>query len=75
MKIAISLLILSCLCTSALAQLQSLQHKKGKRRYIVYTPPRLRQRAAASLSRRLQFPWRRHEHGGTNAVHADEQDG
>ena len=39
MKIAISLLALTCLCTSALAQVSSLVHKEDKRRYIVYTPP------------------------------------
>ena len=39
MKIAISLLTLTCLCTSALAQVSSLVHKEDKRRYIVYTPP------------------------------------
>ncbi|SFX20059.1 polyhydroxybutyrate depolymerase [Janthinobacterium lividum] len=39
MKIAISLLILSCVCTSAPAQVSSLVHKEEKRRYIVYTPP------------------------------------
>ena len=39
MKIAISLLALTCLCTSALAQVSSIVHKEDKRRYIVYTPP------------------------------------
>ena len=39
MKIAISLLTLTCLCTSALAQVSSIVHKEDKRRYIVYTPP------------------------------------
>ncbi|MGX9734457.1 esterase PHB depolymerase [Janthinobacterium sp. HH104] len=39
MKIAISLLILSCVCTSAPAQVSSLVYKEDKRRYIVYTPP------------------------------------
>ncbi|MDZ5634732.1 alpha/beta hydrolase family esterase [Janthinobacterium sp. GMG1] len=39
MKIAISLLLLSCLSAPVLAQVQSLQHKEDKRRYIVYTPP------------------------------------
>jgi polyhydroxybutyrate depolymerase len=38
MKIAISLLLLCCLSTPVLAQVQSLQIKEDKRRYIVYTP-------------------------------------
>lgn len=58
MKIAISLLILSCLCTSALAQVQSLQHKDDKRRYIVYTP------AAYHSQPQQAFPVVFNFHGG-----------
>jgi polyhydroxybutyrate depolymerase len=39
MKILIALLVLSSVCSTALAQVSSLVHKEEKRRYIVYTPP------------------------------------
>ncbi|MGK5005885.1 extracellular catalytic domain type 1 short-chain-length polyhydroxyalkanoate depolymerase [Janthinobacterium sp. LB2P70] len=58
MKIAISLLILSCLCTPVLAQVQSLQHKEEKRRYIVYTP------AAYDKAPQQAFPVIFNFHGG-----------
>lgn len=39
MKMIVSLLLLLATCFPALAQVQTLQHKDVKRRYIVYTPP------------------------------------
>ena len=39
MNIIVSLLLLLATCLPALAQVQTLQHKDVKRRYIVYTPP------------------------------------
>ena len=41
MNIIVSLLLLLCTCfpLMAEAQVQTLQHKDAKRRYIVYTPP------------------------------------
>ena len=58
MKIAISLFVLSCLCTPVLAQVQSLQHKEDKRRYIVYTP------AAYDSAPQQAFPVVFNFHGG-----------
>jgi len=58
MKIAISLFILSCLATPVLAQVQSLQHKEDKRRYIVYTP------AAYDSAPQQAFPVVFNFHGG-----------
>ncbi|MGK5050410.1 alpha/beta hydrolase family esterase [Janthinobacterium sp. RB2P8] len=58
MKIAISLLILCSLSTPALAQVQSLQHKQDKRRYIVYTP------AAYDSAPQKIFPVVFNFHGG-----------
>ena len=58
MKIAISLFILSCLCSPVLAQVQSLQHKEDKRRYIVYTP------AAYASAPQQAFPVVFNFHGG-----------
>ncbi|MGK5027594.1 extracellular catalytic domain type 1 short-chain-length polyhydroxyalkanoate depolymerase [Janthinobacterium sp. RB2R34] len=39
MKIIVSLLLLLAICFPVLAQVQTLQHKDTKRRYIVYAPP------------------------------------
>ena len=39
MKYSLSLLLLAAACIPAVAQVQTLQHKDAKRRYIVYTPP------------------------------------
>ncbi|UVW28784.1 PHB depolymerase family esterase [Massilia sp. H6] len=39
MKFLVSLLILACVSSSAVAQVKSLVHKEEKRRYIVYVPP------------------------------------
>ncbi|MGK5061462.1 extracellular catalytic domain type 1 short-chain-length polyhydroxyalkanoate depolymerase [Janthinobacterium sp. LB3P112] len=58
MKIAISLFILSCLRSPVLAQVQSLQHKEDKRRYIVYTP------AAYASAPQQAFPVVFNFHGG-----------
>ncbi|MCX7291051.1 PHB depolymerase family esterase [Janthinobacterium sp.] len=58
MKTAISLLLLCCLSTPVLAQVQSLQHKDDKRRYIVYTP------AAYESQPRQAFPVVVNFHGG-----------
>ncbi|MDO8071999.1 alpha/beta hydrolase-fold protein [Janthinobacterium sp. SUN176] len=58
MKIAISLFILSCLSMPVLAQVQSLQLKDDKRRYIVYTP------AAYQSQPQKTFPVVFNFHGG-----------
>ena len=58
MKIAIKLLILCSLSTPVLAQVQSLQHKGEKRRYIVYTP------AAYDKAPQQAFPVVFNFHGG-----------
>ncbi|MED5613449.1 extracellular catalytic domain type 1 short-chain-length polyhydroxyalkanoate depolymerase [Janthinobacterium sp. P210005] len=58
MKIAISLFILSCLSMPVLAQVQSLQLKDEKRRYIVYTP------AAYQSQPQKTFPVVFNFHGG-----------
>lgn len=38
MKILLSLFVLACSASAAIAQVQTLVHKEEKRRYIVYTP-------------------------------------
>ncbi|PIF12603.1 extracellular catalytic domain type 1 short-chain-length polyhydroxyalkanoate depolymerase [Janthinobacterium sp. 13] len=58
MKIAVSLFILSCLSMPVLAQVQSLQLKDDKRRYIVYTP------AAYQSQPQKTFPVVFNFHGG-----------
>ncbi|MDO8039079.1 PHB depolymerase family esterase [Janthinobacterium sp. SUN137] len=58
MKIAIILFILSCLSMPVLAQVQSLQLKDEKRRYIVYTP------AAYQSQPQKTFPVVFNFHGG-----------
>ncbi|MDN2671300.1 alpha/beta hydrolase-fold protein [Janthinobacterium sp. SUN026] len=58
MKIAVSLFILSCLSMPVLAQVQSLQLKDEKRRYIVYTP------AAYQSQPQKTFPVVFNFHGG-----------
>ncbi|MDN2701618.1 alpha/beta hydrolase-fold protein [Janthinobacterium sp. SUN100] len=58
MKIAIILFILSCLSMPVLAQVQSLQLKDDKRRYIVYTP------AAYQSQPQKTFPVVFNFHGG-----------
>jgi polyhydroxybutyrate depolymerase len=58
MKIATSLLLLCCLSTPVLAQVQSLQIKEDKRRYIVYTP------AAYHKAPQQAFPVVFNFHGG-----------
>ncbi|MDN2675497.1 alpha/beta hydrolase-fold protein [Janthinobacterium sp. SUN033] len=58
MKIAVSLFILSCLSMPVLAQVQSLQLKDDKRRYIVYTP------AAYQSQPHKTFPVVFNFHGG-----------